>query len=336
MKKTVSAAVALLLVSGLAIGGASLVTAAPEWPGTEKDLTFYTRNAAGSHPHIATTYMLDILTDKFPDATYVLIDDATAGGAVNMEKTYAAGGDGYTFYVAATEVVFGDVLGTFDYSMKEDFIPLCHMPSNGAPNYMCVSKVTHPELTNLDEVVEYCKAHPGEMRMGYPPNAIGEVIARRFVENYGLDVKWVISEGNDQVTNMMGGLIDLYPYNQTRTLGILDDAVPIVACSTLPVRPEELQGVPNYSDLGLDELSVESNSFLICKNDIDPELAEAINETMNAIIDEVNSDDPGEKAKVLKDFMISQDQVMKSYTIDELWGMIDRTYEAIESAFGGN
>lgn len=309
---------------------------AVEWPGTDKDVTVYTRNDAGGAPFLGQQYFLDVLFEDAPDATYLLMNDATSGGAVCVEKTYAAGGDGYTFYIAGSEMVIGDVLGTFDYSMKKDFIPLGALPSNDAPNYLCVSKVTMPGVKTLDDFVEYCKAHPGEVRLGYGPNALGEAICTRIFDHYGLDVKWVISEGNDSTTNIMGGIIDAYLFNQTKTISLQGEYVtPVLAASTLPVRKAELQGVPNYTDLGLDELMIPTGAYLIAKSDMDPALAQAINAKMMAAAEKVNSGVSGEKVDILVNHMTTQEQAIKAKTIDQCWAEINALYDAIEEVMGG-
>lgn len=307
---------------------------AVEWPGTDNDVTIYTRNNAGGAPFLGQQYFLDIVFSDTPKASFVMMDDATSGGAVCVEKTYAAGGDGYTFYCAGTEVVIGDVLGTFDYSMKEDFIPLGAIPSNDAPNYLCISTVTLPDVKTFDDFVAYCKAHPGEFRLGYGPNAIGEVICKRFIDHYGLDVKWVISEGNDSTTNIMGGIIDGYLFNQTKAISLKDEYVtPVLAASTLDIRKEELQGVPNYKDLGVEELMVETGQYLIAKNDMDPAMAEAINAKLRAAAEKVNANDPDETVQILANHMATQEQAVQPLTIEECWAKLDNTYAAISEVF---
>lgn len=318
-------------------GAAGSEAPAVEWPGTDNDVTIYTRNGAGGAPFLGQQYFLDIVFSDTPNATFLLTDDATSGGAVCVEKTYAAGGDGYTFYCAGSEMVIGDVLGTFDYSLKDDFIPLGAIPSNDAPNYLCVSTTTLPDVKTFEDLVEYCKAHPGEVRLGYGPNAVGEVICKRIMEHYGLDVKWIISEGNDPTTNIMGGIIDVYLFNQTKTISLKDEYItPVLAASTLEVRKEELQGVPNYTDLGVEELMVESGMYLIAKNDMDPAMAEAINAKLRAAAEKVNANDPDEKVQILANHMATQEQAVQPLTIDECWAKINNQYKSIEEAYGGD
>lgn len=313
---------------------ASVAAPAVEWPGNEKDIIFYSRNNAGSSVSLAQQYLMDIVFDGV-DATALLTCDATSGGAVCVEKTYAAGGDGYTFYMSGVEMVIGDVLGTFEYSLKDDFTPLGMIPTNGASNYLCVSKSTMPDVTTLEQFTDYCKAHPGEVRIGYGPDTIGEVLLSLLFKKLGVEVKWTISEGNDSTTNIMGGITDAYLFNQAKTLELMGEYVtPLVGASTMPNTKPELEGVPNYTDLGLEECSVPSYMFLAVKNDIDPALAQVINEKWNAAIEDALSANPSDRAKVLADHMATQNQMLKPLTIEECWDIINTEYEAISAVLG--
>ena len=299
----------------------------PAWPFTDKEITFYTRNNAGAPTPLAQQYLIDVV---FKDGgTNLLLSDPTSGGAVCIDKTYEAGGDGYTFYVSGSEMVIGDVLGSFDHSLKNDFQVLGMVPSNGAPNFLSVSKSTLPDVDSVDSLVEYCKAHPGEVRFAYAPDTLGEVYSQLFVDHFGLDVKMTISEGNDSKPNLMGGIVDVVCWNQNNTIEYADYLTPLAALSNEPSTRDELKDVPTYKDLDMSDCVVPSVMFLVCKNDIDENLAQAINQKWNAAIEDVLSDNPSEEGKILKEHMASQDQTLEPLSIDECWKIIDDEYDKI-------
>ena len=304
----------------------------PAWPFTDKEITFYTRNNAGSPTALSQQYLMDVV---FADGgTSLLVADATSGGAVCVDKTYEAGGDGYTFYVSGTEMVIGDILGSFDHSLKNDFQVLGMIPSNGAPNFIGVSKATLPDVDSVESLVEYCKAHPGEVRFAYAPDTLGEVYSQLFVDHFDLDVKMTISEGNDSKPNLMGGIVDVVFWNQNNTIEYADYLTPIAALSNEPSERKELKDVPTYKDLDMSDCVVHSVMFLVCKNDIDENLAQAINNKWNEAIENVLSDSPSEAGKILKEHMESQDQTLEPLTIDECWEIIDDEYEKIGAVLG--
>jgi len=312
-------------------------TAAPEaelpvWPYTDKETTFYSRNSAGGNVTIGHQYLLDLVFED--GGTPIMVNDGTSGGAVCVEKTYAAGGDGYTFYLSGNEMVIGDILGNFDYSIKEDFQVLGMLPSNGAPNFVGVSKVTMPEVTTMEQLVEYCKANPGKVRFAYSADTVGEVYTTMLAQAYDLDVKMTISEGSDTEPNLMGGIVDVVIWNQTKTGKYLDYLTPVGAIAENRSTKPELADVPSYVELGLEDCLVPSVMFLACKNDIDPALAEAINKKWNEAIEDVLSDNPSEKAKLLKEYMVTQDQVLEPLTIEECWAIIDDEYAKIAPVLG--
>lgn len=309
-----------------------------EWPFTDKDTVVWTRNTPGV-VNLGQQYLLDVLFDG-SKGTVLLNADPTSGGAVCVAQTYAAGGDGYTFYMGGLEMVIGDVLGTFDYSMRDDFIPLGMTPTNGAPNFFCVSTTTMPDVTTMDEFVDYVKAHPGEVRIGYGPNAVGEVILTLVLQGYGIDtesdVKWVISEGNDSTTNMMGGIIDVYLYNQSRTQELMGEyCTPVLACAANRFDVEGLSDVPSLTDVGHADCVVPSYLFLVCKNDIDPAVAEAINAKMVEAITRINAgENLTEAEQRLADHMAAQAQILQPLTIEECWAIIDAEYAAVTAVLG--
>lgn len=306
----------------------------PAWPFTDKEITFYTRNSAGGSVTLSQQYLLDIV---FKDGgTNLLVSDATSGGAVCVDKTYAAGGDGYTFYMSGNEMVIGDILGSFDYSIKNDFQVLGMLPSNGAPNFMSVSKSTLPDVKSMEDLVDYCKAHPGEVRFAYIPNTVGEVYPTLFIDKYGLDVKMVISEGSDSKPNLMGGIVDVVFWNQNDTIEYMSDYItPLVALSENRSVKPELADIPCYGDKDMSDCVVPSVMFLACKNDIDPALAESINKKWNEAIEDALSDNPSEQGKILKDYMDVQNQTLEPMTIDQCWDVINKEYAAIEPVLGG-
>ena len=59
----------------------------PVWPFMDKEITFYTRNSAGGSVTLSQQYLLDIVFEG--GGTNLLVSDATSGGAVCVEKTYA-------------------------------------------------------------------------------------------------------------------------------------------------------------------------------------------------------------------------------------------------------
>ncbi len=305
-----------------------------QWPFTDKELTFYTRNSAGGSVTLAQQYLLDLVFEG-TGATNLLVSDATSGGAVCVEKTYAAGGDGYTFYMSGNEMVIGDILGTFDYSVRDDFQVLGMLPSNGAPNFLSVSRTTLADVTTMEELVDYCKTHPGEVRFAYAPDTLGEVYVTLFARKFDLDVKMTISEGQDSKPNLMGSIVDVVVWNQNDTLEYMQDYItPLVALSTERSVKPELSDIPCYGDKGMEDCVVPSLMFLVCRNDIDPALAQAINTRWNQAIADAVSSSPSDKGKLLKEYMETQNQMLEIMTIKECEAVIEEEYAAIEPVLG--
>ena len=145
------------------------------------------------------------LLDSSEGATFAVENVTGGAGLIGLTKVATAPTDGYTLGCINVDLAINYVMGRTEMSPL-DFIPLgCSI----FDPYTLVVRADAPYDT-MEEFVEYCKAHPGEViigdsGVGAAPNLCAAAIADFFDIEYRL----VSYDGSaDCVTAAVGGHID--------------------------------------------------------------------------------------------------------------------------------
>jgi len=147
--------------------------------------------------------MSEILGDK------VVVDNrAGGGGSVGMAALARARADGYTIGVAPVGTIANQPHMHRTPYNAESFDYLCQFYY--APQVLAVKPGS--EFKTLKDVVDYAKAHPGELTYGTPgPGTLPHLQIEQFKRLAGADITHVPFAGDGPgLTALMGGHIDLY------------------------------------------------------------------------------------------------------------------------------
>ncbi|MEO1901412.1 MAG: tripartite tricarboxylate transporter substrate binding protein [Alcanivorax sp.] len=193
---------------GLALSSLSLLVT-PAWAADypSRPVTEIVPYPAGGSTDLAgravANAMSEILGDK------VVVDNRSGGGgSVGMAALARARADGYTIGVAPVGTIANQPhMHRTPYS-AESFDYLCQFYY--APQVLAV-KPGSPFKT-LKDVVDYAKAHPGELTYGTPgPGTLPHLQIEQFKRLAGADITHVPFAGDGPgLTALMGGHIDLY------------------------------------------------------------------------------------------------------------------------------
>ncbi len=294
MKKLITIMLAALLVLSMtACGGSnneSSKDTASKWP--EKSINFVIGFKAGGGADITARavfqpFVEDILGQKFV-ISYL---EGSNGEVSYTEAATTAAKDGYTMYWVAHPGFLTIPLtkDTAKYKL-EDITPVARIATDA--NVFIVPKDS--EFNSVKDLVDYAKAHPGELTVGDGAlNADDDLALEQWLRAAGdISVNKIIYSGGttDRVTAVLGGHVqmsvinasEVTPYiNEVKVLGLMAkervDFLPDV-----PTFAEQGYEVYNASDRGVmmpggvDEAIVAKLSDAIKKAMEDPKCQEVM------------------------------------------------------------
>ncbi|WP_133492291.1 tripartite tricarboxylate transporter substrate binding protein [Alcanivorax sp. 24] len=222
----------LRLMLPVLIVAAATASQAANYP--ERPLTAMVPFPAGGSTDLMARAIARELTDSL--GTNVVVDNRAGGaGTVGMAALARARKDGYTIgVVPAAPLVNQPHMRRTPYSL-ESFDYICQFFLS--PQALAV-KPQSP-FSNLDEMVAYAKAHPGELTYGSPgPGSLPNLSMEQFLEKAGVQVTHVPFAGDGPgVTALIGGHVDMYMTmsnviadRELKAIGIFSEA----ALDTLP------------------------------------------------------------------------------------------------------
>lgn len=86
-----------------------------------------------------------------------------AGGALGYNEIVKASADGYTFGLAATNMLLQPLYGGTEYTYSEEFYPI----AQAVYNPIAVAVLADSSIETLDDLVKYTQEHPGELKYAY-------------------------------------------------------------------------------------------------------------------------------------------------------------------------
>jgi tripartite-type tricarboxylate transporter receptor subunit TctC len=173
------------------------------------------------------------------------------GGTLGAEAGARAAADGYTLLLGSAES-FGmtePIRKRLAYQPDKDLVPVVMVAR--APNTFIV----HPSVpvSNVRELVEHARRHPGKIRYGSPgigsnPHLIGEL----FAERHGVSLVHVPYKGGGAgITDLVSGQIEMlvtsYATAAGRVKGGQVRALVLTGAARTPLMPE----VPTMAEAGV-------------------------------------------------------------------------------------
>lgn len=139
------------------------------------------------------------------------VDNITGGGGITGHQAIAdAEADGYTIGMITFELATYQPLGTSDLTW-ESYEPLCRVNTDAATVTVATKWANDNGITDLKGFIDYCTAHPGEVKMGGSSAASVWHIAGGYLMNAtGIDIQMVTyQEGAAAaVKDAAGGFIE--------------------------------------------------------------------------------------------------------------------------------
>ena len=233
MKKIVALLLALVLVVGLAACGTSNNNVAPsngnnaetgkitEYP--VKKVRVLIPMATGSMLDQSGRIMVDYLNNvafKDQGVVFTAENNATAGGAQFFEELARAKGDGSVimFHGAGAIVSYYSGKVTVNLADTTKVQAIAGNIGQEQPSGGVFLVTTEKPYNNFyPEFVEYVKAHPGEVRVGYAEGSPHEARLRLMFDYYKISdqVKWISGDSKKITTELLGNNIEIACITET-------------------------------------------------------------------------------------------------------------------------
>ncbi|WP_171963351.1 Bug family tripartite tricarboxylate transporter substrate binding protein [Bordetella trematum] len=174
----------------------------------------------------------------------VVIDNkGGAGGTLGAGVAARAKPDGYTFFMGgAHHALAPSLYRRLSYDIQKDFVPVALLAQ--PPQVIIVNKDKLP-IKTLRELVDYGKAHPGELNVGNAGQGSTHHLAGvMFATQNGLDVMDVPYQGaGPMLTALMSGQVDV------AFDGLGSSAGHIRAGSVRPLAVAAAERSPSFPDI---------------------------------------------------------------------------------------
>ncbi len=248
-----------------------------EWPtGT---VTWEIAAGAGG----GTDNMGRIITNYLGNATgeaFSVINDDTGNGTVAYETVRNAKPDGYTvlFYHSTLPIQYYQGIYGEDPSDPDNFTVIASIVNGGDGDVLCVP--ANAPYDTLQELVDYCKEHPGEVTFGNQNGGFGQLEALLFADRADIDINCVDSGGQaDSIIALLGGNIDATFIGLDAAVQYEEDGDMKLLGICNEERSKNAPDVPTFKEQGYDVV-FKSDMFLFGPAGMDPALVEVMNATI--------------------------------------------------------
>lgn len=210
-KKVVSLAMAAVLACSLAGCGSSTgagkgetsaeASSQAQWP---KNVEIVVPASAGGDTDFNARLFAQYLTEKLP-ANFVVSNVNGNGGATGTRQVKDADNDGSKILFYHSAFVVNELCGATDYGF--DSYAFADIAGMNPGNAVTVSSSLG--VNTLDELYEYTKEHPGELKMAAQTGATSYAVAMQ-MKNAGFDIN-IVDAGSaaDRLAALLGGHVDI-------------------------------------------------------------------------------------------------------------------------------
>jgi len=236
-----------LLLALIATVGFTITATAADYP--SKPITFIVPYSAGGSSDTLVRGMQPYL-EAAMGATLVPKNVTGGGGAVGMSQAlFSSKADGYTVTLPSNAVFGLEGLGNVPWK-HEDFDTVARIITE---DYSITVRADAPWMT-LDEFIEYVKANPGKVKMGFSGfGSSTHIVAAAFAQKFGLEFSFVPYKGGSKtVAATMGGHIDANTHHPAETKSGVDAGKLRVLATMGPKRSNLYPDVPTMQELGHD------------------------------------------------------------------------------------
>lgn len=220
-----------------------------DWP--KRTITVNVGFKAGGdtdyYARMMAQYMKDILGEDV-----IIVNTAGVNGQVAAREVLASDPDGYNCYFSHTVSLWQEASGMVDdFSYVDDFVLGGTIVADRTFAFTVSSRLG---VKNMDELVAYAHAHPGEIKQASSFGGLGEYVGLQWKDQCDVETKLVDvgSSVSDSVTAMLNGSLDMYCTNYSNVADYVETGEFVVVGLASEERSEYLPDVPTLKEQGYD------------------------------------------------------------------------------------
>lgn len=277
MKKLLAAALVLVMV----LAG---ISALAEWP--ERAIELIVPANPGGDTDANARALADALNKEL--GWNVIVSNMSGGsGAVAFEDVLSNPDDGYRFVFYHSGACITQMLGMYeDFKVLDDF-KLAGMPFLDYSNAFVINS-GNEKFSDLPSLVEYMKAHPGEVTFATETGSFTHLHVVAFQEAAGVEFT-IVDAGTaaQKTTELLGKRLDVIGTQA----GLVRDYLPEIGTGEFTclgiLADERLEGAPQIPTLKEQGYDVVFSKFfyLAAPNSVDDSVINAMNEGLAKVKD---------------------------------------------------
>ncbi len=216
-----------------------------------------------------------------------VISTPGASGTKAFQTAMNKPADGYAIidgYVAP--LVLQPILGNADWSY-DDFKPL-HSAASNAFSIAC--NVNETRWNTFEEMMEYGKAHPGELRYSTGSrNNLPHMVIAKILQTYGVVAQQIpYTVAGDSDKDLKAGVLDFAYLNVGNYLTDKESLKVLLVLSELPGAKATFDGAPSFADLdidlGLSNLGPMGWNWWLVRKDTPDDVTEVLRTAMDKVM----------------------------------------------------
>ena len=259
MKRTIALILVLLMVFAVFAACGSKTETKTETKSETKTETSWPKNAVTVVvPYSAggdtDTYCRALCAQLTKDlgANFVVVNTTGGSGVVASTSVLDAKNDGYTVLFHHSGVMLTqEAVGSNQFSFLNDFEVAATVARDDT--YMLIVK-KDAEYNTLEKFVEYCKAHPGEMKYSITFNGATHAVATLMEQTMGIELNAIDvgSSAADRLTAFMAGQCDCLVINYMNVKDYIENGDFTVLGVCAEARPDGMEDFPTMKEQGYD------------------------------------------------------------------------------------
>jgi tripartite-type tricarboxylate transporter receptor subunit TctC len=172
----------------------------------EKPITVIVPFSVGGGLDLAAR-SLEKLAPKYLGQPLVVLNKPGGAGAIGWNELSGASPDGYTIGITGMDMLLLPLYGPTKYNYPTALDPLVQIASSS----MAMAVQSDQPWQNIDELIEYAKKHPGQLKFGHSGiGSFNHVLGEMFGQAAGITIEQVpFTGGGEMAAALLGGHIQL-------------------------------------------------------------------------------------------------------------------------------